>query len=80
MIDELDVEVTTFEKCLSIIQQLDPIGVGARNLAECLIIQAKNQGIYEEELITIIEEDLDLIALNKVKEISKKHKISMQCM
>lgn len=78
MIDELDVEVTTFEKCLSIIQQLDPIGVGARNLAECLIIQAKNQGIYEEELITIIEEDLDLIALNRVKEISKKHKISMQ--
>ena len=78
MIDELDVEVTTFEKCLNIIQQLDPIGVGARNLAECLIIQAKNQGIYEEELITIIEEDLDLIALNKVKEISKKHKISMQ--
>lgn len=78
MMDELDVEVTTFEKCLNIIQQLDPIGVGARNLAECLIIQAKNQGIYEEELITIIEEDLDLIALNKVKEISKKHKISMQ--
>ena len=78
MIGELNVEMSTFENCLKKIQQLDPVGVGARNLSECLIIQAKNQGIDDENLIDIIREDLDLIALNKVKEISKKHKISVQ--
>lgn len=78
MLDDLNVEKEEFEKSLSIIQQLEPVGVGARDLVECLIIQANNQGVYDEELIKIIKEDLDLIALNKVKEISKKHKIPMQ--
>ncbi len=78
ILDDLNVEKEEFEKSLSIIQQLEPVGVGARDLVECLIIQANNKGIYDEELIKIIKEDLDLIALNKVKEISKKHKISMQ--
>lgn len=78
MINDLGVERSTFENCLEKIQQLDPVGVGARDLVECLIIQVKSQGVYDEELINIIKKDLDLIALNKVKEISKKHKISMQ--
>lgn len=78
MINELNIEESTFLDCLKKVQQLDPIGVGARNLAECLIIQIKNLGDYDQDLINIIKEDLDLIALNKVKEISKKHKIPMQ--
>lgn len=78
ILDDLNVEKNEFEESLSIIQQLEPIGVGARDLVECLIIQANNQGVCDEELIKIIKEDLDLIALNKVKEISKKHKIPMQ--
>lgn len=78
MLDDLNIEKEEFEKSLSIIQQLEPVGVGARDLVECLIIQANNQGVYDEDLIKIIKEDLDLIALNKVKEISKKHKIPMQ--
>ncbi|WP_250674450.1 RNA polymerase factor sigma-54 [Paraclostridium ghonii] len=78
MINELNIEESTFLDCLKKVQQLDPIGVGARNLAECLTIQIKNLGDYDQDLINIIKEDLDLIALNKVKEISKKHKIPMQ--
>ncbi|GAA0705902.1 RNA polymerase factor sigma-54 [Paraclostridium ghonii] len=78
MINELNIEESTFLDCLKKVQQLDPIGVGARNLAECLTIQIKNLGDYDQDLINIINEDLDLIALNKVKEISKKHKIPMQ--
>ena len=31
--------------CLKIVQQLEPVGVGARNLSECLIIQMRNLGI-----------------------------------
>ena len=77
ILGDLGIDKFTFENCLTKIQQLDPIGVGARNLVECLIIQIKNQGIYDEDLIQIIKEDLNLIASNKIKEISKKHKLSM---
>ncbi|WP_278681297.1 RNA polymerase factor sigma-54 [Paraclostridium bifermentans] len=78
MLNELNVDEDTFLECLEKVQQLDPIGVGARDLVECLILQIENSGEYDEDLINIIKEDLDLIASNKVKEISKKHKIPMQ--
>lgn len=76
--DELEIDEDMFEDCLYNIQQLEPSGVGARNLSECLIIQMENQGINDEKLRCIIEEDLNLIGLNKFKEISKKHNISLQ--
>ncbi|MDO7203913.1 hypothetical protein Q5M85_06780 [Paraclostridium bifermentans] len=68
---ELNVDEDTFLECLEKVQQLDPIEVGARDLVECLILQIENSGEYDEDLINIIKEDLDLIASNKVKEISK---------
>ena len=75
---QLNIDEDVFLDCLKKVQQLDPIGVGARDLVECLILQVENSGDYDEDLINIIKEDLDLIASNKVKEISKKHKIPMQ--
>jgi RNA polymerase sigma-54 factor len=38
---ELNVDVPTAEKVLRAIQQLDPAGIGARNLQECLLIQLR---------------------------------------
>ncbi|MGL5713862.1 MAG: RNA polymerase factor sigma-54, partial [Paraclostridium sp.] len=76
--NELKINEETFEECLYNVQQLEPSGVGARNLTECLMIQMENEGLYDEKLKNIIEEDLNLIALNKFKEISKRHNISLQ--
>lgn len=75
---ELGIDKETFDKCLYTIQQLEPSGVGARSISECLLIQMSNIGINDEILKNIIEEDLKLIALNKFKEISKKHSIQLQ--
>ena len=77
-INKLKIDENMFLKCLDKVQQLDPIGVGARDLAECLILQLENNNENDEDLIKIIQQDLDLIALNKIKDISKKHKIPMQ--
>lgn len=77
-VKELNIDENIFLECLKKVQQLDPIGVGARDLAECLILQIKNMNEYDECLIKIIKEDLDLIACNKIKDISKKHKIPIQ--
>nr|WP_317331105.1 RNA polymerase factor sigma-54 [uncultured Romboutsia sp.] len=78
IINKLNTNKDIFENCLEIIQQLEPIGVGARNLSECLIIQMRNFGIDNELLETIVSKDLDLIGKNKYKEITKKYNISMQ--
>ena len=39
--EQIKVSVEDTEKVLRIIQTLDPLGVGARNLQECLLLQAK---------------------------------------
>lgn len=78
IIDELNITNSLFEMCLKIVQQLEPVGVGARNLSECLIIQMRNLGIDNALLETIVSKDLELIGKNKYKEITKKYNISMQ--
>ena len=78
IISKLNISKKIFEKCLNIVQQLEPIGVGARSLSECLIIQIRNMGIDNDLIENIVYKDLDLIGKNKYKEISKKYNISLQ--
>lgn len=77
IINTLGIDRDTFEDCLANIQQLEPNGVGARDISECLIIQMHNLGIYNEILESIVSNDLRLIASNKYKEISKKYHLSL---
>lgn len=51
-------------RLLGILQELDPAGVGARDLSECLLLQAKRLGILTPELETLIKDHLDAIAKN----------------
>lgn len=78
IINTLNIDEDMFKNCLSNIQQLDPSGVGARTLSECLVIQLNNLGIYDELLEEIINKDLELIGSNKYKEISKKYEMPLQ--
>jgi RNA polymerase sigma-54 factor len=43
------------EEVLKKIQKLDPVGVAARSLEECLLIQAAHQGLDDELVISIIK-------------------------
>ena len=78
IVEELNISKKQFKKCLDIIQQLEPSGVGARSLSECIIIQMNNKRIYNDTLERIVREDLNLIANNKYKDISKKYNITLQ--
>ena len=78
IVEYLKIKEELFNKCLEKVQQLEPIGVGARNLSECLIIQIRNRNIKDIKLEKIIREDLDKIALFKYKYISKKYSISTE--
>ncbi|MHC1727858.1 MAG: RNA polymerase factor sigma-54 [Syntrophobacteraceae bacterium] len=46
------------EEVLARVQTFDPTGVGARNLRECLLVQAKNLELEDPLVIRIIEEHL----------------------
>jgi RNA polymerase sigma-54 factor len=58
--DKFGVEEETVEKILKKIHHLEPLGVGARNLRECLLIQLEEKDSPEAELATrILKESYD---------------------
>ena len=59
--DRLGVPIVRVERVLGIVQTFDPTGVGARDLAECLALQAKEADRYDPCMKRLIEH-LDLVA------------------
>ncbi len=74
--DQLEDKVTVeqVEEALSLVQTLDPIGVGAKDLSECLLIQLRNNPHdkdYQLE-IELVKNHLKDIEMNRYPLISKK--------
>ena len=69
---DLGVDVDRIENILSIIQTFDPLGVGARSLKECLLIQAKKDKEKNPKTELIIENYLNDIAYNRLSKISRE--------
>ncbi len=63
----LDVSIEKLKNILSIVQQLDPPGVGAQSLKDCLIIQLKRKAINND-----IELTIDILE-HSFEHFSKKH-------
>lgn len=57
--DELGVNLDNVECVLGIIQTFDPVGVGARNLQECLLIQLKEKNITNGLVANVVRNHLD---------------------
>ena len=64
-------------RLLSEVQQLDPAGVGARDLSECLLLQLIRKPTWNEVTETIIRDYLDDVARNHLSNIAKKMKVSL---
>ena len=73
---ELNISNDDVEKGLKIVQSLEPYGIGARNIKECLIIQSINLNILDDNIKEIINEHLEEVAENKYEAIGKALKIS----
>jgi RNA polymerase sigma-54 factor len=63
---------------LHIVQQLDPAGVGARNIAECLKLQLERQSASEARdlAMAIIRDSFDLFSKKHFEKLQTKHKSS----
>lgn len=66
------------EEALAIVQRLDPPGVGARNLKECLLLQLTPGLLFFEELQVLIEKHLEDLENNRLPLISKKTGFSLE--
>src|SRR6187551_606591 len=58
---DLEVPFACAEEALAVVQSLDPTGVGARTLAECLALQAKEADRYDPCMARLID-NLELVA------------------
>jgi RNA polymerase sigma-54 factor len=57
----LGLPMAALGEALALVQSLDPTGVGARNLAECLALQAREADRYDPCMARLID-NLDLVA------------------
>lgn len=62
---------------LTLLQQLDPPGVGARNLQECLMLQIERDERAPNMAYVIMEEEFENFANRKWKEITKIFDVSL---
>ncbi len=71
-------DIETIEKVLKVVQQLDPPGVGARDLQECLLIQLqrKTQTPHTECAAKIIENAFEQFSKKHYQKLLKKFNIS----
>src|SRR5262249_13604525 len=70
---QIDVPVEAVERVLAILQSLEPIGIGARDLRECLLIQLRyleGEGIVCPVATKIVESHLQELAEHKFSKIA----------
>ena len=65
-------EEAEIEQALQLVQGLDPIGVGARDLTECLLLQLKHCQLGGSECEAIVRDHLELVRRHRFDEIAKK--------
>ncbi|MCY6369526.1 RNA polymerase factor sigma-54 [Clostridium ganghwense] len=76
--EELTISQELSQRCLEIVQSLEPTGIGARDIKECLKIQLIEKDLKDENIFKIVDEYLELLAENKYNVIAKKLKITVQ--
>lgn len=59
-----------FERIIGVIQGFDPIGVGARSLKECLLIQLRHQGRGDSLEASLVEKHLDKLGAHQYEQIA----------
>src|SRR5688572_3237200 len=78
-LDDADLPLYTIgevEDMLATIQSLDPAGVGARDLRECLMLQLKDAGLEQSVPYRLVRDCFDELINHRWSEISKRFGIS----
>ena len=65
------------DKALAVVQEFDPIGVAARDLRECLLIQLKHLDVEDPVVESMVANHLDLLQSHRFNELAKALGIPM---
>ncbi len=76
--EELSVPVNEVERVLYRVQQFEPIGVGARDIIECLLLQIQYDYPNEPDLCVLVEEHFEALQHRKIPQIAKAMGISSE--
>ena len=66
------------EECIDILHSLEPAGIGARNLQECIILQLRHNGINNKKLEEMINCDINLIANLSIQQLATKYHLTKE--
>nr|MBR9811018.1 RNA polymerase factor sigma-54 [bacterium] len=75
---KLQIPLERLEDALATIQNLDPPGVGAADLRECLLLQLDHLGLGSGLEAEIVDEHLDEVARNHFPQLAKKLHLSLE--
>lgn len=78
IMEELKISKKLTDYCIEVIQSLEPDGIGAKDLKECLKIQINKKGLEDENIYKIVDEYLELLAENKYNVIAKHLNIDVK--
>ena len=76
--DRADFSFEDLQKALKLVQKLEPTGVGARDLKECLIIQMLQNGEDRSFEMRLVSEHMDALLENRLPDIAKKMKCNIE--
>ena len=68
----------TIEEAFAVVQTFEPLGVGAKSLSECLMIQLRAMDERNELAEIIVEKELENLGKNKIPAISKNLKAKIE--
>ena len=66
-------ELELAKEALALVQRLDPLGIGAKDLQECLLLQINPNSEYAEVLRILITSSMEDISANRLPGIAKKN-------
>lgn len=72
------IEEEKVQEVLTVIQKFDPVGIAARSLQECLLIQLRDQRPPDGNAIRMVEECFEDFANKRFEKISRKLEISLE--
>jgi RNA polymerase sigma-54 factor len=72
------VPVEEIENMIQVLQSLDPIGVGAKDLTDCLLIQLREHENYNELAYKIVKKHLADLAEKRYRKIATLHQVTVQ--
>jgi len=76
--EECEVGIEVAERALKRVQRFDPFGCGARNLQECLLVQAEMLELDDEIMVKMLTEHLVDIEKKNWDKIAKKLKVDVE--